>query len=144
MNKILKYGLIGLISGLSFINSGCKKAPEYNIDEKTILDKRGGEPAFYNEGLIVTNNTWTIYVPVINSIRITNNFNLARDEIYSLSNQTHEDSVVIAKAQEKINYFLPKVDSMKKVNRDEVTRINYEKDSIKKAKRLKKGLEALD
>jgi hypothetical protein len=45
---------------------------------------------------------------------------------YKLSNKTHEDSVVINKAQKKVDYYLNFIDS------------------TKKAQRIKFGLEALE
>jgi len=119
MNKILKYGLIGLISGLSFINSGCKKAPEYNIDEKIIIDNRN--TCFLNRSsnennydLYICNSKWYIKQPTIKKMKVVNPL---ADDNYKLSNRTHEDSVVINEAQKKVDYLLHKIDSTNKANR---------------------------
>jgi len=116
---ILKVGAPLLIGGLALINSGCDTSKTYNIGGKLVNYSPSKRSHF---DLYLEDNYVYIYNPIISTMAV-GFWNYS--EHFKLSNETHEDSVVINKAQEKVDYYLNKIDS------------------TDKAERIKTGLEAL-
>jgi len=121
----LKIGAPLLFGSLILINSGCGEDKisynTHNIDGKTVIDGREsflGKPlnAINCDLIILSNGKFCIYNSSINSFGIQGS-NSSENKRYKLSNKTHEDSVVINGAQEKVDYYLSWIDSNGKAGR---------------------------